>query len=52
MSFYDTIRCLYHDPRYLWAHHGDTILAVVLSACAFAGYALLDWPAIDAGLMN
>ena len=25
MSFYDTLRCLYHDPGYVWELHGDAI---------------------------
>jgi hypothetical protein len=25
MSFYDTLRCLYYDPRYVWDLHGDAI---------------------------
>ena len=25
MSFYETIRCLWHDPRYVWELHGDAI---------------------------
>jgi hypothetical protein len=37
MSFYDTIRCLYHDPRYVWDLHGDDIVggtAVMVSLFA------------------
>ena len=26
MSFYDTLRCLYHDPGYLWEIHGVAIV--------------------------
>ena len=26
MSFYDTLRCLWHDPRYVWDLHGDAIV--------------------------
>lgn len=26
MSLYDTIRCIWHDPRYLWETHGDAVV--------------------------
>lgn len=26
MSIYDTIRCIWHDPRYLLGIHGDNII--------------------------
>jgi hypothetical protein len=40
MSFYDTIRCIWHDPRYVWDLHGDDIVGgvavIVLMLAAFA----------------
>jgi hypothetical protein len=40
MSFYDTIRCIWHDPRYVWDLHGDDIIGgvavIVLMLAAFA----------------
>jgi hypothetical protein len=29
MSLYDTIRCIWHDPRYVWDLHGDAIFGGV-----------------------
>ena len=40
MSLYDTIRCIWHDPRYVWDLHGDDIVGgvavIVLMLAAFA----------------
>ena len=41
MSIYDTIRCLYHDPGYVWELHGDAIVggsAVLAIMFAMWGY--------------
>jgi hypothetical protein len=29
MSFYDTLRCIWHDPRYVWDLHGGDIVGGV-----------------------
>ena len=32
MSFYDTLRCLYHDPGYVWELHGDAVVGGLVVA--------------------
>ena len=40
MSFYDTLRCLYYDPRYVWDLHGDDIVGgVAVMVIVFAMFA-------------
>ena len=40
MSFYDTLRCIWHDPRYVWDLHGDDIVGGVAGlAILFAMFA-------------
>jgi len=40
MSFYDTLRCIWHDPRYVWDLHGDDIVGgVAVMVILFAMFA-------------
>lgn len=41
MSFYDTLRCLYHDPAYVFDQHADAIGgAVVVFVLMFVSWGL------------